>query len=523
MIKKNPGLKAYHSRLDEPLKERMKKNSITNILFFVLTFPLMFILTPMILKYTGKEAYGIWAITGTILVFLEFIGLQTPAAIGIVVPKCDPKNEPGEINSLANTLFVFYIAAAALALAIFFPFKGQIISAFFKVTPELVPLAAAVLTVSVGLYLLNFVILSFAYILNGLNLYYPGNIAHIVAGYLRTGLTIAALMKGYGIMGVASIQLCSVIAETVFLVIWLKVVFPPLKFDPFLFSMKKLGTLLRLSVRLMFTRLASAINYNIDKLALGYFLNPVAVVYYQLGSSISKYITTIPDMITSGSLMPAASELRHKKQDDKIRNLFGRVNKYTFAAAIFIAAGIAVFGREFITLWLGPGYEDAYLVMVVLGFAYTFSLLGVPASQILNGLEKINAPMVVSFISAGLNIILSVILAKFYGLKGALIGTSIAVFIGTILMFGVFYKTTGIGLNIWHVFIKPVLSALFSFGAVYFAFKYMTLPAGWTGFLIKTGLFTAVFGLIDIIIFKHLDWYDIELLKGYMPGVKKKA
>jgi O-antigen/teichoic acid export membrane protein len=509
--------------LREPLKERMKKNSITNILFFVLTFPLVFIITPMILKYTGKEAYGIWAITGTILVFLEFIGLQSPNALIIAVPKYDPEKQPEEINRLANTLFVFYLAVSAIVIFVFFMMEPFIISAFFKVGTELVTLAASVLTISIILYLFNFIMLSFAYVLTGFNIYYPGNILHIVMGYLRVGLTVLALVKGFGIMGVAVVQLGSIIVETVILIAWLKFVFPPLKFDPSMFSMEKLIAMLKVSVRIMFTRLASAVNYNIDKLVLGYFLNPVTVVYYQLGATVSKYITTIPDMISSGSLMPAASELKHKNQPEKLHNLFNRVNKYIFMVSIFLMAGIIIFGKEFITLWLGAGYDDAYLVMVFLSAAYTYSLLGVPATQILNGLEKLNAPMVASFISAGINIVLSVILSRFYGLKGALIGTSISIAIGSTIMFVVFFRATKIGLNVWEVFIKPLISGLLAYVAAYYIFSYAIVPQRWPGFVIKAGVFSMIFWLIDIFIMKHLDAYDMDLLREYMPWTKKRA
>jgi O-antigen/teichoic acid export membrane protein len=508
--------------INEPLKERIKKNSFTNILFYILIFPLAFIITPLILKYTGKEAYGIWAISGTILVFLEFINLQTPTALGIVVPKYDPQKQSNEINGLVNTLFVFYFAAAVLAMLLYYPVKDILISAFFKVDPALKELAGYILTVSVVLYLVNFVLLSFAYLLNSFNISYPANILHIIIGYLRVGATVMALIKGGGIKAVVVIQLASVIVETVILIIWLKIIYPPLKLNPLMFRFKRLYSLLRLSLRIMFTRLASVVNYNIDKLVLGYFLTPVTVVYYQLGATVSKYITTIPEMVSSGSLMPAVSELKHKNQAEKIRMLFERINKYIFMVSLFLMAGIIIFGREFIGLWLGPGYEDTYIVMVFLSAAYTYSLLGVSATQIMNGLEKLNAPMAAAFISAVLNIVLSVVLSKFYGLKGALIGTSTAIFIGTTVMFTVFYRETKIGLNVWEVFIKPVLSAGISFIAVFFIFKYAVVPARWAGFLIKTGTFTLIFGTVDILVFKHLDRYDLDMIKAYIPWIKKK-
>ena len=91
--------------VEETIKEKVKKNTISSLAFFILTFPIMFIVTPLILKFAGKEAYGIWAITATIIAFLEFIGLQTPTALSINIPKYDLKKGGMEINGLLNISF----------------------------------------------------------------------------------------------------------------------------------------------------------------------------------------------------------------------------------------------------------------------------------------------------------------------------------------------------------------------------------------------------------------------------------
>jgi O-antigen/teichoic acid export membrane protein len=131
-LKQTPPDKKW-KHIDEPLKERLKKNTISNIAYFVLTFPIMFIITPMILKHVGKEAYGVWAIAGTVIAFLDFIGLQTPTALSVFIPKIDPKKNSGQINELLNTLFVFYMAVAVITAAAYFCFKNTLILSIFKV------------------------------------------------------------------------------------------------------------------------------------------------------------------------------------------------------------------------------------------------------------------------------------------------------------------------------------------------------------------------------------------------------
>ena len=505
--------------VEETLKEKVKKNTISSLAFFILTFPIMFIVTPLILKFAGKEAYGIWAITATIIAFLEFIGLQTPTALSINIPKYDLKKGGQEINGLLNTLFVFYIAMALLVIAGYFGFQSLIIQHIFKADTLLIDDARFVLTASILLYLFNFVILAFAYISVGFNLVYPANIMHIIIGWLRLGAFVWVLIAGYGIKGVAVVQGISIIVETIALIIWMKIVYPPLAFNPLLFSFKKLKDLLGLSVKLLFTRLAVTVNYNIDKMVLAYFVNPIMVAYYQIGSGIAKYITMVSDMLGVTTLVPAAAELKNKNEFGKLFNLYSRINKYIFFLAIFFTVAIIIFGKEFIYLWLGSGYETVYQVMVFLSVTYCISLIGTPAMQVLNGLEHVNSPMIAGGLTALLNIILSIILVKYFGLTGALIGTGISMSIGALVMYYLFYKRMKKSINVIDTFLKPLAASFVAAGFLILVGH--MFPPGWMFFFLKAFIFSIIYLFGALFIFKQFDWYDLDLIKGYLPFLKK--
>ena len=519
-LKQTPPDKKW-KHIDEPLKERLKKNTISNIAYFVLTFPIMFIITPMILKHVGKEAYGVWAIAGTVIAFLDFIGLQTPTALSVFIPKIDPKKNSGQINELLNTLFVFYMAVAVITAAAYFCFKNTLILSIFKVEGSLLNDARFVLTASIVLYLINFVFVAYAYVAVGFNLFYPANMLHIIIGWIRVALMAAVLFLGYGIKGVAVVQAGSILMETLILNVWMKIIYPPLEFNPFLFRFYRLKQLLGLSVKLFVTKMASVVNYNIDKLVLGYLINPVVVAYYQIGAGVAKYVSAVPEMIGALSLVPAASELNSKHQHDKIFSLYSRINKYMFFMGVFITAGILAMGKKFIFLWVGAGYDASYNVMAVLSVAYCISLLGVPAVNILNGIEKVNSTMAVAGFTALLNAVLSFVIAKFYGIAGALAGTLVSMTAGSIAMYILLYLHVKKFINFFDVLIKPAISAVIAAGSVYLLD--MALSGGWVVFFGKASVFTAVYILSSFFVVKQFDWYDIDLIKGFIPFIKKKT
>lgn len=500
--------------LYEPLKARLRKNSITNFLFFLVTFPILFIITPIILKFVGKEVYGIWVLTGTILVFVELIGgLQSSSALGVIVPKYDPKSKSNEINEIINTFFVFYTLSALILCLVYIFSENFIIRTFFKVNEAQLDIVRFVLSVSFYLFMINFILAGYAHLLASFNIIYVHNILHIIIGYIRLGLMAFFLFKGYGIKSVVVIQMTTTIFETLLIIGITKKMFPLLVLNPFLFKMEKLKILLSLSIKMFFTRAAGLINYNFDKLVLGWLINPIAVTYYQIGASITKYIATVPDMLGMHSLLPAAAELKAKNKSEKIQILYNKANKYILFTAIFLCSGIIVFGKEFLNLWLGKGYEQTYTVMLFLCIGYTYNLLGYASTFILNGMEKIDEPMRISIITAIINIVSSTLLAFKYGLIGALSGTVISMFIGATLLVIIFYKITGYIIDFFNIFLKPVIAGLLSYVLIYFINTILKTKSSLILFSGKVILFTLFF-MIFIFLLKHFDKYDMELIRN---------
>ena len=511
------------SYIDDSLKNRLRKNSFFNMLNFLVTLPLLFIITPLILKFVGKEVYGIWSLTATIIIFAElFGGVYSPTALGIVVPKFNPKKQAKDINEIINTLFVFYLGSAVVMFFIYLLAEGQIIKLFFKVGEPLIPITKFVLGVSFYLFLVNFVLTSFAYMFHGFNILYPAHILHSVMAYLRVGCMIGALFMGYGIKGIVIVQMASIFLETTLLIIFAKRVFPPLAFNPKMYSFAKLKMIFSLSVKLMFTRLSLIVNQNVDKLILGYFINPVMVAYYQIGASITKYISQVPGMLSSISLIQAVAELKNKDKLDKVYNLYDRTNKYIFFIALLLASGIVIFGKEFLFLWLGQGYTQAYVVLVFLSFSYTYSLVGIPVMYILNGLEKVNGPMIIAAFTAVLNIVLSIILTKSYGLLGALSGTAISMFIGTSVLYIMFIIVMKHHFSLVKIFLKPIISILIAFFCVHMLQSNVDLAVNWLIFAAKVAGYSALYIVLNVFILKQFDNYDVDLLRGFVPFLKKK-
>jgi O-antigen/teichoic acid export membrane protein len=328
---------------------------------------------------------------------------------------------------------------------------------------------------------------------------------------------IVALIKGYGIRGLVAAQMAALILEALVLAIYSKKAFPPLSIRFKYFSAEKLRQMAVLSGKFVSAKISTLLLWNADRLIIAFFINPAASGIYQIGASIAKYISSIPDMMGLTSLLPAAAELKSKNMAEKISLMFERVNKYIMFAAIFMVFGIIAFGKEFILLWLGPGFDDTYRVMAVLAVSYTFGVIGYPAMNILNGMEKIRGTVIISAVAGGATLVLGAILTKFYGMNGMLIASSVCVAASGAALYMLYVKLTGTGVNFIVLLAKPVLAAAAAWAAVHFIPSAMLPAKGWLLFFIKTGAYSLLYIAISLLILRHFDDYDLNIIRNIFP------
>jgi O-antigen/teichoic acid export membrane protein len=88
-------------------------------------------------------------------------------------------------------------------------------------------------------------------------------------------------------------------------------------------------------------------------------------------------------------------------------------------------------GRPFIARWMGVQYLDAYPVLVVLVLAYYLALVQGPAVGLLYGLSRHKYFAVVNSVEGIVNLLLSILLVRRYGIVGVALGTLIPMVIST--------------------------------------------------------------------------------------------
>jgi O-antigen/teichoic acid export membrane protein len=95
--------------------------------------------------------------------------------------------------------------------------------------------------------------------------------------------------------------------------------------------------------------------------------------------------------------------------------------------ASFVGFGLIFLGEAFIQKWVGAGYLDAYPVLLILVTGLLFAFFHVPGLDFLLGTTGYRFVGIINLIEGLCNLMLSLVLVRFYGLVGVALGTLIPI------------------------------------------------------------------------------------------------
>jgi len=164
-------------------------------------------------------------------------------------------------------------------------------------------------------------------------------------------------------------------------------------------------------------------------------LNPVTM--YSIGS---RLVISLIDFITAtiGILMPVFSQYEAANKNDLLTEKFLITTKISCYLSILLGGLLIIFGRPFIERWVGKEYLYSYEILMILLIGVIFNLMQTPAIQLLYGISKHKFLTILNFGEGVVNLVLSVILLKYYGIMGVALGTTIPMVIMSVFILPIY-------------------------------------------------------------------------------------
>jgi O-antigen/teichoic acid export membrane protein len=142
----------------------------------------------------------------------------------------------------------------------------------------------------------------------------------------------------------------------------------------------------------------------------------------------------------SGVFLPKITAMvTCNNSDEEVSDLFIKTGRIQYIVISLILSGFVIFGKEFILIWAGQNYQDAYSISLIIMIPLAFPLIQSLGISILQARNQQKFRSILYVLVALFSMAISIPLAKLYGGIGCAIGTSVALVLGNIITINIYY------------------------------------------------------------------------------------
>jgi len=145
----------------------------------------------------------------------------------------------------------------------------------------------------------------------------------------------------------------------------------------------------------------------------------------------------------SGVFLPKVTAMTVRDSDGKsISDLFIKTGRIQYCIMILVLTGFFLFGRQFIRIWAGEGYDDAYIISLIFFVPFTVPLIQNLGLVILQARNQMKFRSLLGVGAAFVSLFIQIPMAKVYGGIGCALGVGFALFVAQGVIMNVYYCTT---------------------------------------------------------------------------------
>jgi O-antigen/teichoic acid export membrane protein len=433
---------------------RVLRNILTNYLRYFLGGLLGFVITPLMVHGLGDGSYGLWV---TVFSLTGYFGLFDQGIRPSLVRYLSRDHARDDLDGMSRTVssaLALYAAVGLLALAATVG-AAATLDRWLRLDPGQIEVARHVVLVAGASVALGFPLGVFGAALSGLQRYDLANGVGIAVGILRALGFVAVLRLGGGLVGLAWVSLAMNLLGHALSFGIVRRLLPGLRVARAAVDSAHLRMIGAYGGLAFVGALAASITFQTDSLVITAFLGAAAVTPFALAAGLVENVRALVHSAT-WVLSPTASELDTRGEQEKLHALVLAGAKYSALVSWPVLAGLLVFGRELLAVWVGPRYESAYGLLVILAVPTFLSLPQSASASVLYGVSRHRGVVVLSLLNAAANLALSLWWVRSMGLVGVALGTAIPL----LLVFGVamvVYTCGALGLPLGRYLVEGIV------------------------------------------------------------------
>jgi O-antigen/teichoic acid export membrane protein len=401
--------------------KKLARGSSSRVLRMVTLALIGFFIMPFTVHKLGSEQYGIWAIAMTFIGYYSFLDLGLSGAIFTHMAYAFGREDHEEARDIFGAGARIFGAVGLILMAATIVLAAGVYFLHYSHSREL----AIVLFIVGFSTATNFGMRVPFGTLNAGQHFDVTAWVLILTAILRAVGTVIVLNAHYGVIALAWLTVFTAVPANAIVLWTVHRKYPFLK----IFSWPRWN---RLTSKKLFNfggpvligQIADRIRFQTDTLTVSFFVGLTAVTHYSIGSTLIIYYMDGIDALV-GVLMPVLSMQKSVSDYAGFERSYFSGTRVALASSAFIAFGMIAWSRDFVTLWMGAAFTDIYPVIVILSIAVFLETSQATSVNALYASLHQKAYAVLNISEALANLVLSILLARPYGMIGVAIGTLI--------------------------------------------------------------------------------------------------
>ena len=443
---------------------QLKAGAALNYVSICLNMVVGLIYTPYMFRMLGQSEYGLYSLAASIIAYLTVLDLGFGNAIVRYTAKFRAEGKQREQEEMFGMFFILYIGIGAIAMI-----AGSVLSLNVENMFSRAMTDTEVSRTRIMLWLMTFN-LAFTFpmsiwgsIMSAYERFVFQRIVSIVRSVLNPVVMILLLVVGY--KAVAMVVVTTLFNVATLLVNWwyckyrltIKVRFAKFKW----------GFLKEVSIYsfwIFLNAIMDRIYWSTGQFVLGIYKGSVAIAVYAVAIQLESMYMMFSTAISSVFLPKVTSMVTKGSSDEEISDLFIRTGRIQYIVMAYILSAFVVFGKQFIILWAGDDYADAYYLTLMFFVPLTVPLIQNLGILILQARNQMKFRSMLYIVIALCSLGLSIYLAQIYGGYGCAFATGMALLIGQGLIMNIYYqKKQRINIKVfwWEILKMSIIPAVF--------------------------------------------------------------
>lgn len=418
---------------------QLKAGAILNYIIILLNTLVGLLYTPFMLRMMGQSEYGLYSLVASIISYLTILDLGFGNAVIRYTAKLRAEGNQSDQYEMFGMFFILYVIIGCIALC-----AGLVlymnIDAIFAKTMSSVELDRARVMILLLVFNLAFTfpMSVFGSIITAYERFIFPRILNILRIILNTVVMVCLLKMGFKAIAMVIVQTVFNALTLVFNYIYCKrELHIKLYFRRFKWAFLKEVAIY--SFWIFLNVIMDKIYWNTGQFVLGAVIGTSAVAVFAIAIQLQGLYMQFSSAIST-VFLPKVTKIVSIDNDYKlVSDLFIRTGRIQYIVMSLVLSGFIVFGRQFILLWAGPEYEEAYIICLLFFISLIIPLIQNLGITILQARNQMKFRSLIYICISVIALACQIIFARIWGVIGCAVAISCALIIGQGLIMNIYY------------------------------------------------------------------------------------